>query len=102
MIKHINGKKIRIKSKEGELINPNEKKIIKGLGLLFYKNDEKYGNLIINFNIIYPIDILNDNQKNLLIKIFPNFIQMFQILKILKNIQQQLKIIIIFKYNIMY
>ncbi len=28
MIKHINGKKIRIKSKERELINPNEKKII--------------------------------------------------------------------------
>ena len=28
MIKHINGKKIRIKSKEGEWINPNEKKII--------------------------------------------------------------------------
>ena len=75
VIKHINGKKIRIKSKEGELINPNEKKIIKGLGLPFYKNDEKYGNLIINFNVIYPIDELNDNQKNLIIKLFPNLIQ---------------------------
>ena len=30
---------------------------------------------MVNFNIIYPIDKLNDNQKNLLIKIFPNFIQ---------------------------
>ena len=73
VVKHVNGKKIRIRSKE--IINPNEKKIIKGLGLPFYKNDEKYGNLIIVFNVVYPIENLNDEQKKILIKMFPNFIK---------------------------
>ena len=50
ILKHLNNKNYKIKSKEGEIITNNTKMIMRKLG--FCRNDY-YGNLIITFNINY-------------------------------------------------
>jgi DnaJ-class molecular chaperone len=50
ILKHLNNKNYKIKSKEGEIITNNTKMIMRNLG--FCRN-EYYGNLIITFNINY-------------------------------------------------
>ena len=50
ILKHLNNKNYKIKSKEGEIITNNTKMLMRNLG--FCRN-EYYGNLIITFNINY-------------------------------------------------
>lgn len=50
ILKHLNNKNYKIKSKEGEIITNNTKMVLHNLG--FCRNDY-YGNLIITFNINY-------------------------------------------------
>ena len=50
ILKHLNNKNYKIKSKEGEIITNNTKMVLHNLG--FCRN-EYYGNLIITFNINY-------------------------------------------------
>tara|TARA_Y100000992_G_scaffold217748_2_gene150530 strand:- start:23368 stop:24183 length:816 start_codon:yes stop_codon:yes gene_type:complete len=61
---HINSKKYKIKNKVGEIISPVSEKKIEKLG--FIRNDYK-GDMIIKFNIDYPIklntDIINQLKK---------------------------------------
>lgn len=50
ILKHLNNKNYKIKSKEGEIITNNTKMVLHKLG---FSRDEYYGNLIITFNINY-------------------------------------------------
>jgi DnaJ family protein A protein 2 len=54
VIKHLDGKKIRIKSTPGEVIKPEEIKTVDGKGMPFHKQPYKFGNLFIIFKIIFP------------------------------------------------
>lgn len=65
--KHPNGDTILIE--HDEIIKPNSSYTVEGLG--FYdKNRNSNGNLIFEFNIVYP-DILNNERKQLLKKLLP-------------------------------
>ena len=62
ILKHLDKRKLLIKT--SEIIKPNTKKIIYGEGI-------DNGNMIIEFNIIFP-DTLNDERKKYISKILPN------------------------------
>ena len=63
-INHINGKSFTINNKKGNVISPNFKKIIPELGM---QRGDHVGNLIVNFNILFPqqvdIDIVEQLEK---------------------------------------
>jgi DnaJ-class molecular chaperone len=50
-LKYINGKSYTLNNNSGNIIKPDYKKIISGMGL---KRENHQGNLIIHFNVIYP------------------------------------------------
>lgn len=54
VIMHLDGRKIRIQSKPGEVIQPDQRKTIEDLGMPFHKTSYKNGNLFINFKIKFP------------------------------------------------
>ena len=51
VLKHLNGKSYKIQNYKGEIVHPNYKKIIPGLG--FWRED-CVGKLIVSFDIDYP------------------------------------------------
>lgn len=53
-VKHLDEKEYTIYASEGEVISDEAKKIVKGLGMPFFKNPEEYGNLIIEFHVTMP------------------------------------------------
>ena len=53
-LEHINGKKFRINNGDGSVVGVNYQKVCTGLGM---KRGEHRGNLIIIFNIKFPIKI---------------------------------------------
>ena len=53
----MDGKKYVIKSKEGKPIGLGGKKKVGKLGMPFYRNPSKYGNLIIEFEVEFPEDL---------------------------------------------
>ena len=61
IINHLNGKKILIYSNPGEIISPSTIKTVEGLGMPFFNSPNKYGNLFVDFQIIFP-EILSDEQ----------------------------------------
>jgi len=69
VINHFNGKSFVVKSKPGEIINPNGKKTVKGLGMPFLENSHQSGNLFIQFNVDFP-KVLDQTQKEELLKVF--------------------------------
>jgi DnaJ family protein A protein 2 len=52
--KHLDGKKIRIKNKPGEVIKPDDIKTVEGQGLPFHKTSYKNGNLFVVFKVTFP------------------------------------------------
>jgi DnaJ-class molecular chaperone len=66
-IDNINGEKISIK--EDGMIKENSYSVIRNKGMPIINSNDLYGNLYIVYNIEYPQKILNDSEKNLLIKI---------------------------------
>ena len=54
LINHLNNKKIMIKNKPGELIKHGMIKYVGKFGMPFFKSPDKYGNIYIKFNVIYP------------------------------------------------
>ena len=56
-IMHLDGKKYRIKSKEGEVIKPDQRMTLEDLGMPFHKTSYKNGNLFINFKIKFPSQV---------------------------------------------
>jgi DnaJ family protein A protein 2 len=54
VIKHLDGRKIRIKNKPGEVIKPDDIKTVEGFGMPYHKQPFKFGNLFIIFKIKFP------------------------------------------------
>ena len=61
-VKHLDGKKYSIKSRENKVVS-NEKFTVIGLGLPIFEGNNKYGNLIINFNVKFPNEIKKNNKR---------------------------------------
>lgn len=53
-ITHLDNKKYTLATAPGEIISNNEFKVIKGLGMPFYKDAMSYGNLIVEFKVEFP------------------------------------------------
>jgi DnaJ family protein A protein 2 len=69
IIEHLDGRKILIKNKEGDMIKPGELKTVRECGMPFFESPFRFGNLFINFNIIFP-DKLDSSQRDTLFKVF--------------------------------
>lgn len=54
MIKHLDGRKIRIQSEPGLVIDHDQQMTADGLGMPFYKKNFIYGNLFIRFEVKFP------------------------------------------------
>ena len=70
-INHLDGRRILIQSKPDEIIQPEGLKTIKGLGMPFFNSPDKYGNLYIDFKIVFPKQLTKE-QKNNISEIFKN------------------------------
>jgi len=53
-ITHLDGSMLRVKSKPGEVIKPDDLKTIEGKGLPFHKRSYEFGNLYIKFTVTFP------------------------------------------------
>lgn len=62
-IKHLDGRVIRIKNNQGEVIKPDDIKTVEGFGMPYHKQTFKFGNLFIIFKIKFPDQISIDQQK---------------------------------------
>ena len=69
-ITHLDGRKVFIKSKKGEIIKPGMMKTVKECGMPFFDHPTRFGNLYIKFNIKFPKS-LKDEQKSEITKLFP-------------------------------
>ena len=69
-ITHLDGRKVFIKSKKGEIIKPGMMKTVKECGMPFFDHPTRFGNLYIKFNIKFP-NSLKDEQKSAITKLFP-------------------------------
>lgn len=56
-ITHLDGSKIRIQNKPGEVIKPDDIKTVIGKGLPFHKQSFKYGNLFVLFKVAFPTSL---------------------------------------------
>ncbi len=54
VITHLDGRKIRIKNKPGDIIKPDDIKTVDNHGMPFHKQPYKLGNLFIIFKIVFP------------------------------------------------
>lgn len=54
---HLDGRTVRVKGKEGEVIKPGQTMTCEGLGLPFHKTPYKFGNLFITFKIAFPTTV---------------------------------------------
>ena len=70
LITHLDGRKVLINSKKGEIIKPGMMKTVKECGMPFYDHPTRFGNLYIRFNVHFPKG-LKDTQKEALQKLFP-------------------------------
>jgi DnaJ family protein A protein 2 len=61
VLTHLDGKKIRIKNKPGEVIKPDEIKTVEGHGMPYHKQPFKFGNLFVVFKVTFP-DTLKPEQ----------------------------------------
>lgn len=61
IITHLDGRKIEVKTKPDEIIKPGKLKTIKELGMPFFNSPYRYGNLYIDFEIIFP-ERLNEEE----------------------------------------
>jgi len=54
VLTHLDGKKIRIKNKPGEVIKPDDIKTVENHGMPYHKQPYKFGNLFIVFKVKFP------------------------------------------------
>ncbi len=73
ILEHLDKRKVRLYSKPGEVIKPGLFKTCNELGLPFFEQPYKYGNLYLDFDFKFPANI-NNTQKEELFKIFPNMV----------------------------
>jgi DnaJ family protein A protein 2 len=65
IFEHLDGKKVLIKSKEGEIVNHGLIKTVKDLGMPFYEQPHKFGNLYLKILIIFP-EKLDSGEKEII------------------------------------
>lgn len=51
---HLDGHVYTIYTKKGEIVSDKTKKVVRGLGMPFFKDSMSNGNLIIDFHVIMP------------------------------------------------
>jgi DnaJ family protein A protein 2 len=73
VLTHLDGRKVRLYNKPGEVVKPGYFKTCKELGLPFFEQPYKYGNLYLDFEFIFPTSV-NESQKEALIKAFPSLV----------------------------
>lgn len=66
--KHLDGRKILISSKDGETISHGKVKTVKELGMPFYEQPHKFGNLYLLFSVQFP-EKLDQTEKETIIKV---------------------------------
>jgi len=71
VFEHLDKKKIKLSTKPGEVITPGKFKQCSDLGMPFFEQPFRFGNLYIDFDFVFPTKI-NEQQKEALFKIFPN------------------------------
>lgn len=54
ILTHLDDHQYTIYSKKGEIMSDLSKKVVRGLGMPFYKDSMSHGNLIIEFHVIMP------------------------------------------------
>jgi DnaJ family protein A protein 2 len=69
LIEHLDGRKIYVKNKEGEVVKPGELKTVKECGMPFFESPFRFGNLFINFEIVFP-EKIEDLQKESLMSVY--------------------------------
>ena len=91
LITHLDGRKVLINSKKGEIIKPGMMKTVKECGMPFYDHPTRFGNLYIRFNVHFPKS-LKEAQKDALQHLFPKIsVQIKDIDKIKEKISVQIK-----------
>ncbi len=68
LIEHLDGRKIIVKSSPKEIIKPGVLKTVKECGMPFFDAPYKFGNMYINFNIVFP-DKMDNIQKESLFNV---------------------------------
>jgi DnaJ family protein A protein 2 len=68
LFQHFDGRKILIKAKEGETVSHGQVKTVKELGMPFYEQPHKLGNLYLRFTIILP-ERLDHASKDVISKV---------------------------------
>ncbi len=51
---HLDGKEYTIYSRPGEVVGDHDRKVVLGFGMPFYKEEERKGNLIVEFKVTMP------------------------------------------------
>jgi len=74
IIEHLDKRIIHVKNKPGSIIKPGVLKTVQETGMPFFDRPYKFGNLYINFNIVFP-EKLDNIQKESLAKLFPQLVQ---------------------------
>jgi len=57
VLTHLDGKKIRIQNKPGEVIKPDDIKTIENHGMPYHKQPYKFGNLFLIFKVKFPTSL---------------------------------------------
>lgn len=65
VIEHLDKRKILVKTKPGDIIKPSELKTVKECGMPFFNSPYRFGNLYIQFNIIFPEKVTEDQKTQL-------------------------------------
>ena len=65
ILTHLDGRKVRIQNKVGEVIKPDSEFTCEGLGMPFHKRTYQHGNLFITFKIKFPTTV-DEKSANLL------------------------------------
>lgn len=68
-VMHLDGRMIRIVSKQGEVLKPDTIKTISNIGMPVYETNKMFGNLFIHFKVCFP-DFMNTKYYDLLKTIF--------------------------------
>eukprot|EP00824_Muranothrix_gubernata_P008144 TRINITY_DN2040_c0_g1_i1.p1 TRINITY_DN2040_c0_g1~~TRINITY_DN2040_c0_g1_i1.p1 ORF type:complete len:428 (-),score=90.70 TRINITY_DN2040_c0_g1_i1:125-1345(-) len=68
VLKHLDGREVLVHNEPGQVISPSEIKTVEELGMPFFKNPYRFGNLFISFKIIFP-DSLQEKQMTELKKV---------------------------------
>ena len=84
LITHLDGRKVLIKSKKGEIIKPGVIKTVKECGMPFFDHPTNFGNLYIKFNIKFPKS-LQESQKQALQQLFPKIVMEIKDIKSIKE-----------------